>query len=152
MSEAHRHRYRDRFAREPQNRTEDGGARGEFPENKLAVAGEIRTFHAAGRDYRTLFDQSEIPVALVSGAEPRKFVAASRGFLDMLDARRASVTGRSLDEGADTAVWLATSRDVDGVSGRFFYDRRERPCEFRNQGTEERLWRMVTPDDTPGSG
>jgi signal transduction histidine kinase len=98
MSEAHRHRYRDRFAREPQNRTEDGGARGEFPENKLAVAGEIRTFHAAGRDYRTLFDQSEIPVALVSGAEPRKFVAASRGFLDMLDARRASVTGRSLDE------------------------------------------------------
>jgi NAD(P)-dependent dehydrogenase (short-subunit alcohol dehydrogenase family) len=54
-------------------------------------------------------------------------------------------TGRSLDEGADTAVWLATSADVDGVSGRFFYDRRERPCEFRDQALEERLWRIVTP-------
>jgi NAD(P)-dependent dehydrogenase (short-subunit alcohol dehydrogenase family) len=57
----------------------------------------------------------------------------------------ATRTGRSLQDGADTAVWLATSRDVAGVSGRFFYDRRERPCELRNHVIEERLWSLVTP-------
>jgi NAD(P)-dependent dehydrogenase (short-subunit alcohol dehydrogenase family) len=58
------------------------------------------------------------------------------------DTQRAFAgrTGRTVKEGADTAVWLAASRDIEGVSGRFFYDRRERPCEFRNQAHEERLW------------
>jgi NAD(P)-dependent dehydrogenase (short-subunit alcohol dehydrogenase family) len=59
----------------------------------------------------------------------------------------ASRTGRTLTEGADTAVWLATSRDVEGVNGRFFYDRRERPCEFRDMATEERLWQLATPGE-----
>jgi NAD(P)-dependent dehydrogenase (short-subunit alcohol dehydrogenase family) len=63
----------------------------------------------------------------------------------------ATRTGRSLKEGADTAVWLAVSRDVDGVSGRFFYDRRERPCELRNQAMEEQLWSLLTPGQ-PASG
>ena len=63
------------------------------------------------------------------------------------DLRRAYAirSGRSVKEGADTAVWLASSRDVDGVNGRFFYDRRERPCEFRGTAPEERLWSLVTP-------
>ena len=60
------------------------------------------------------------------------------------EVQRAYVgrTGRSLKEGADTAVWLAASRDIEGVNGQFFYDRRERPCELRNQAHEERLWHI----------
>ena len=57
----------------------------------------------------------------------------------------AGRTGRSVKEGADTAVWLAASADVAGLSGRFFYDRGERPCEFRDDAVEERLWSLVTP-------
>ena len=53
-----------------------------------------------------------------------------------------------MEEGADTAVWLAGSPDVAGMNGRFFYDRRERPCEFRNTALEERLWQLVTPEGT----
>jgi NAD(P)-dependent dehydrogenase (short-subunit alcohol dehydrogenase family) len=48
--------------------------------------------------------------------------------------------GRSVQEGADTAVWLASSPEVAEVSGRFFELRKERFCEFRNQQAEERLW------------
>jgi NAD(P)-dependent dehydrogenase (short-subunit alcohol dehydrogenase family) len=59
----------------------------------------------------------------------------------------AGRTGRTLTEGADTAVWLATSDDVQGVNGRFFYDRRERPCEFRDTAIEERLWQLTTPGE-----
>lgn len=49
-------------------------------------------------------------------------------------------TGRSVAQGADTAVWLAVSPEVEGVTGGFFYDRAELPCEFRDNGREDRLW------------
>ena len=52
--------------------------------------------------------------------------------------------GRTAAEGADTAVWLASSSDVDGVTGKFFADRVERPCEFRSESDEERLWSLCT--------
>ena len=48
--------------------------------------------------------------------------------------------GRSAAEGADTAVWLASSREVEGVSGKFFEQRREILCEVRNTEVEEKLW------------
>jgi retinol dehydrogenase-12/retinol dehydrogenase-13 len=48
--------------------------------------------------------------------------------------------GRSVGQGADTAVWLASSPEVVGVTGRFFEQRREMPCKFRNVEAEERLW------------
>jgi NAD(P)-dependent dehydrogenase (short-subunit alcohol dehydrogenase family) len=50
--------------------------------------------------------------------------------------------GRSVGEGADTAVWLGTSPEVNGVSGRFFEQRKEIPCEFRNEQNEERLFEI----------
>jgi len=50
--------------------------------------------------------------------------------------------GRTVAQGADTAVWLAASPDVASVTARFYADRREAPCEFRDHDTEERLWRI----------
>lgn len=47
---------------------------------------------------------------------------------------------RSVAEGADTAVWLASSAELDGVTGRFFENRAEKPCEFRDEQAGERLW------------
>jgi NAD(P)-dependent dehydrogenase (short-subunit alcohol dehydrogenase family) len=82
--------------------------------------------------------------AMAPGFVPATGLAS--GLSPDLQRAYASRTGRSLKEGADTAVWLASSGDVAGVNGRFFYDRRERPCEFRNTALEERLWRLVTPE------
>jgi NAD(P)-dependent dehydrogenase (short-subunit alcohol dehydrogenase family) len=47
---------------------------------------------------------------------------------------------RSIAQGADTAIWLASSSEVEGVSGRFFDQRQEVPCKFRNVEAEEKLW------------
>jgi NAD(P)-dependent dehydrogenase (short-subunit alcohol dehydrogenase family) len=49
--------------------------------------------------------------------------------------------GVSVEQGADTAVWLATSRDpaVEGVSGKFFEKRRAIPCEFANDAAQRAL-------------
>jgi NAD(P)-dependent dehydrogenase (short-subunit alcohol dehydrogenase family) len=49
--------------------------------------------------------------------------------------------GRSVTDGADTVVWLASSPELQGVSGRFFEQRTERPCQFREEAAEENLWR-----------
>jgi NAD(P)-dependent dehydrogenase (short-subunit alcohol dehydrogenase family) len=48
--------------------------------------------------------------------------------------------GRTSAQGAGTAVWLASSPEVEGVSGKFFEERKELPCEFRNKKAEEELW------------
>lgn len=47
---------------------------------------------------------------------------------------------RTPEQGADTAIWLAASPELQGVNGKFFLDRREVECSFRNQEAEERLW------------
>lgn len=52
----------------------------------------------------------------------------------------AQYGSRSVAEGADTAVWLSSSAELDGVSGRFFEQRAEKPCEFRDEEAAERLW------------
>jgi hypothetical protein len=49
-------------------------------------------------------------------------------------------SSRTVEQGADTAVWLAASSEVEGISDKFFFDRREVECQFRNPEAEERLW------------
>ncbi len=50
--------------------------------------------------------------------------------------------GRTSAEGAETAVWLASDPEMQNVSGKFFQDRQELPCEFRNKKNEEKLWHI----------
>lgn len=50
------------------------------------------------------------------------------------------LAGRSVPEGADTVVWLASSPDLTSMTGRFFEQRSEVPCQFRDEDAEERLW------------
>jgi NAD(P)-dependent dehydrogenase (short-subunit alcohol dehydrogenase family) len=55
-------------------------------------------------------------------------------------ARLRQRGGRTPVDGADSAVWLASSPEVEGVTGAFFENRKEIPCSFRNREVEERLW------------
>jgi NAD(P)-dependent dehydrogenase (short-subunit alcohol dehydrogenase family) len=47
--------------------------------------------------------------------------------------------GRTPEQGADTVAWLAASPQAEGLSGRFWVDRREVACRFRDPAQEERL-------------
>jgi retinol dehydrogenase-12 len=60
----------------------------------------------------------------------------------LLHALAPGFRGVSPAQGADTAVWLATSPDLRGVSGRFWSDRREQPCQFRSERDEQALWSL----------
>lgn len=50
------------------------------------------------------------------------------------------VGGRSVEQGADTILWLASSDKVQGSNGGFFKDRKELPCQFNNSENEKKLW------------
>ena len=50
--------------------------------------------------------------------------------------------GRTSAQGADTAIWLASASELEGVSGKFFEEREELECEFWNEKNEEKLWKI----------
>jgi NAD(P)-dependent dehydrogenase (short-subunit alcohol dehydrogenase family) len=61
--------------------------------------------------------------------------------------------GRTIEEGAETLVWLASSPDVEGVTNKFFENREEVKCEFRNHKDEEKLWKICTDlSSSPATG
>jgi NAD(P)-dependent dehydrogenase (short-subunit alcohol dehydrogenase family) len=63
---------------------------------------------------------------------------------DLMQRLRGYSGGRTIAQGADTLVWLASSPAVGGTTNRFFEDRTELKCQFRNRKDEERLWEICT--------
>lgn len=52
----------------------------------------------------------------------------------------ALIEGRTIEEGADTIVWLASAEKILGNNGGFFNRRKEEKCKFNNPKEEKRLW------------
>jgi NAD(P)-dependent dehydrogenase (short-subunit alcohol dehydrogenase family) len=50
--------------------------------------------------------------------------------------------GRTIAQGADSAIWLASSPEVEGISGGFFDQRKQIECTFKNIEAEEKLWNI----------
>ena len=61
---------------------------------------------------------------------------------DLMQRLRGYSGGRTSAQGADTAIWLASAPELVGVSGKFFEEREELECEFRNEKNEEKLWKI----------
>lgn len=52
----------------------------------------------------------------------------------------ALIEGRTIEEGADTIVWLASSEIISGSNGGFFNRRKEEKCKYNNSEEEKKLW------------
>lgn len=50
------------------------------------------------------------------------------------------IEGRTIQDGADTIVWLASSENINGSNGGFYNKRKEEKCKFNNPDEEKRLW------------
>jgi NAD(P)-dependent dehydrogenase (short-subunit alcohol dehydrogenase family) len=48
--------------------------------------------------------------------------------------------GVSAERGADTPTWLASDDAIQGVTGKFFEKRKQRPCTFADEVAEEALF------------
>jgi len=66
------------------------------------------------------------------------------GFLMRLIMRLLSPIAKSTNDGASTSIYLASSREVEGVSGKYFVDSRETasdPTSYDKQAAEK-LWNL----------
>jgi len=52
----------------------------------------------------------------------------------------ALIEGRTIEEGADSIIWLASAEKINGSNGGFFNQRKEERCKFNNPEEEKRLW------------
>jgi NAD(P)-dependent dehydrogenase (short-subunit alcohol dehydrogenase family) len=88
--------------------------------------------------------------AVHPGFVATEIFAKGGGLLSRLLSLYAKVRARTPEQGADTVVWLAASPLIEGRSGRFWFDREERPCRFRDEEAEEALHRLCR--DMTGGG
>jgi NAD(P)-dependent dehydrogenase (short-subunit alcohol dehydrogenase family) len=72
------------------------------------------------------------------------------GPMGRLIQRIAARFGRTPEQGADTAVWLASDPGVQARSGEFWVNRKPRRCRFRNQAREGALWALC--EEMAGGG
>jgi NAD(P)-dependent dehydrogenase (short-subunit alcohol dehydrogenase family) len=80
--------------------------------------------------------------ALHPGGVATPLFSKGGGLLSRLVGPLIRLRGRSPELGADTALWLAASPEVEGVTGRFFIDRKDVRCRFREREAEEKLWEL----------
>jgi NAD(P)-dependent dehydrogenase (short-subunit alcohol dehydrogenase family) len=68
----------------------------------------------------------------------------NNGLLMDLGMTALKLVARSPQTGADTLVWLATSPDLADMSGKYFFDREQRPPSPEGQDiqTARRLWEV----------
>jgi len=50
------------------------------------------------------------------------------------------IEGKTIQQGADTIVWLASTPKITGSNGGFFKDRKEEKCKFLDPYEEKKLW------------
>jgi NAD(P)-dependent dehydrogenase (short-subunit alcohol dehydrogenase family) len=55
-----------------------------------------------------------------------------RGPLKFFFGLMLPIMGKTPAQGADTAIWLASDPAVEGVTGKFFVDRKETDCKYRS--------------------
>ena len=80
--------------------------------------------------------------ALHPGGVATPLFGKGGGLLARAAGAVAHFIGRSPADGADTALWLAASPEVEGLSDRFWIDRAEVRCRFRDPEREEHLWSL----------
>ncbi len=50
------------------------------------------------------------------------------------------IEGRTIEEGADTILWLASADKITESNGGFYNQRKEEKCKFNNSEEEKKLW------------
>ena len=108
-------------------------------------------FKRRSYDASTAYAQSKQADRMLTWALARRLVGTSitanafhPGTVNtaLLRALVPGFSGVTPAEGAETAIWLATSPEVAGMNGRLWVRRREARCEFRGRENEEALWSL----------
>jgi NAD(P)-dependent dehydrogenase (short-subunit alcohol dehydrogenase family) len=91
-------------------------------------ANRMLTWHLA----KQLQGSSVTANAMTPGFVHTDFNRDAKGVLGMIFGVVTPIMAKTPAKGADTAVWLASSPEVEGVSGKFWENRKELACKFRS--------------------
>lgn len=91
---------------------------------------------------RRLVPQGVTVNAMAPGFVYTGLYREQRGLAALLMRFLSFRIGVSVAAGADTAIWLAGSPEVQGQTGTFYYQRRPTPCEFADVAKEEELMKI----------
>jgi len=78
--------------------------------------------------------------ALHPGVVASSFGQTAGSFMAAASRLYFKVAGISVERGADTAVWLASSRALETDTGGYYVKRKEVRCKFRDEAAIEKLW------------
>lgn len=98
-------------------------------------ADRMLTWELAGRLAGTGVTANAVHPGLVRSELGRGLTGLKRSLL----GATYRVIGKTTKQGADTAVWLASSPEVEGVNGEFWTSRRKVRCRFRDEARQRRL-------------
>ena len=118
---------------DPQFERRRYGASAAYAQSKQA--NRMLTWEAA----RRLSGSGVTANAMHPGTVATPMLAKFSGLQGAAATAWARSAGRTPEEGADTVVWLASSPDVASLSGRYWIDRRESACRFRDPAREDAL-------------
>jgi NAD(P)-dependent dehydrogenase (short-subunit alcohol dehydrogenase family) len=113
-----------------------GGLRA-YSQSKLANV--VFTYELARR-----LDGTGVTANCMHPGSVRTGFGRNNGGLLGFGVRLAGPFMRSPEQGADTVVWLASSPAVEGMTGRYFADRKERRTrdESYDRAVQARLWEV----------
>src|SRR2546423_9568108 len=82
--------------------------------------------------------------ALHPGMVASNFNDGLTGFMYVIGALIYATMGISVEKGAQTTLYLATSPEVEGVSGKYFSNSKETPSSKRSHdmAVRQRLWQV----------
>ena len=90
---------------------------------------------------KRLLDKKISVYSMTPGWVPNTDLFREESTLNKVVIKTAGVFGgRSVEQGANTIVWLASTNKIEGSNGGFFKDRKELVCQFNNPEEEKRLW------------
>lgn len=78
--------------------------------------------------------------AVHPGVVSTEIARNGKGLLGALSRPFFSLFGRTPQQGADTALWVATADENERSSGNFWVKRKITPCPFRDAAAIDRLW------------
>ncbi|MGE0712569.1 MAG: SDR family NAD(P)-dependent oxidoreductase [Planctomycetota bacterium] len=88
-----------------------------------------------------LKDQGVTVNALHPGVVASDISRSAPGMLGTISRKYFQTFGRTTTQGADTALWLAASPEVQGLTGRFWKDREQQRRKFTDMEQNRALWR-----------